>query len=321
MSRFLTTAVATLLAAVALAGLAEDASAYRTVGKPWPGQTITYHPGADNRWVVAKAAEAWNTSGVGVKLRSVRDRTAADVAISVIPSRRCRGFAQLGWSPYVKQATLKLAGGCDADLGAVGVAAHEFGHILGLEHEPRTCAVMGPRSYGPICGRPGYDEWHCSVLKADDVRGAVKLYGGRPKLGRQGVCSAWSTPVQAAAPRVAVPPRPGGYGALRLELTAPEKLRLVMRAPYISPLGADPIVEVSEPALSCPIKPDPASVIAFETGRFAPGQAIATATAAPLNPGRYCIVAWNVSSTGVVGPASVPTWFDIAPAPPFEALG
>jgi hypothetical protein len=61
------------------------------------------------------------------------------------------------------------------------VVAHELGHVLGLDHEDRICATMN--SYlvnrGPErCQAAPEGKWICRLLRADDVRGAVSLYGG-----------------------------------------------------------------------------------------------------------------------------------------------
>ena len=59
--------------------------------------------------------------------------------------------------------------------------AHELGHVLGLDHEDRFCATMN--SY-LLDGHPEYcpaapaGKWICRLLRTDDVRGAVRLYGG-----------------------------------------------------------------------------------------------------------------------------------------------
>lgn len=55
---------------------------------------------------------------------------------------------------------------------------HELGHVLGLDHAKRTCAVM---SYEREATCPAPQPWQlrCRLLEADDVRGAVKRYRGR----------------------------------------------------------------------------------------------------------------------------------------------
>jgi hypothetical protein len=61
------------------------------------------------------------------------------------------------------------------------VVAHELGHVLGLDHEDRVCATMNKYiddGHPENCPAPPDGEWVCRLLRADDVRGAVKLYGG-----------------------------------------------------------------------------------------------------------------------------------------------
>ena len=61
------------------------------------------------------------------------------------------------------------------------IVTHELGHVLGLDHEDRICATMN--SYlvnnGPEhCPAAPEGMWVCRLLRTDDVRGAVSLYGG-----------------------------------------------------------------------------------------------------------------------------------------------
>ena len=61
------------------------------------------------------------------------------------------------------------------------VVAHELGHVLGLDHEDRICATMNTYlvdGHPEHCPAAPAEMWVCRLLRADDVRGAVKLYGG-----------------------------------------------------------------------------------------------------------------------------------------------
>jgi hypothetical protein len=70
---------------------------------------------------------------------------------------------------------------CNSFASALMVA-HEFGHVLGLNHETRGCALMNPTGSwrgAKLCTSANPWEWRCDLLEYDDVRGAVALYGGK----------------------------------------------------------------------------------------------------------------------------------------------
>jgi len=61
------------------------------------------------------------------------------------------------------------------------IVAHELGHVLGLDHELGLCATMNPsvgNDHTTLCSAPPAGMWTCRLPPHDDVRGAVKLYGG-----------------------------------------------------------------------------------------------------------------------------------------------
>jgi len=61
------------------------------------------------------------------------------------------------------------------------VLAHELGHVLGLDHEDRFCATMNSYlldGHPEYCSAAPAGKWICRLLRTDDVRGAVSLYGG-----------------------------------------------------------------------------------------------------------------------------------------------
>jgi hypothetical protein len=70
------------------------------------------------------------------------------------------------------------------DYEAALVATHELGHVLGLAHEDDGCAVMNSWLFDghPFkCEAPAPGKWWCQLLTKDDILGAVRIYGGRPK--------------------------------------------------------------------------------------------------------------------------------------------
>jgi hypothetical protein len=71
-------------------------------------------------------------------------------------------------------------------------AVHELGHVLGLGHS-RRCATMDA-SLGFHCGLVP-NVFYCSLLRPDDVAGAVALYGGHAhRLGRVQYCNYFGPP-------------------------------------------------------------------------------------------------------------------------------
>ena len=171
-----TTLAACLLALV----LVPSADAYTFLGGRWQGSTITYYNEVPAyTWAVDTAAYAWNTSGAHVRfLKS--SRHDAKVLLGV------QWFKPLGDArPAIRNgriynAKVGIQNGLDRYTMAI-VIAHELGHVLGLGHETHVCATMNPTldiDHPEQCPAPPAGMWVCRLLRADDVRGAVRLYGG-----------------------------------------------------------------------------------------------------------------------------------------------
>jgi hypothetical protein len=169
-----------LAATVVAAAAAPSADSFRLEGGRWPTATITYYNEVPAySWAVDTAAYAWNTSGAGVKFLKTSRRNAK-VLVGI------RWFKAAGDANVQRvngrftSAKVGIQSGQDRYTMAL-VVAHEFGHVLGLDHDDRTCATMNTYLDGnhpEHCGAPPPGMWVCRLLRSDDVRGAVKLYGG-----------------------------------------------------------------------------------------------------------------------------------------------
>ena len=165
---------------VALALPCGRADAYRFEGGHWSTRTITYYNETPAyRWSVDTAAYAWNTSGA--RIQFVKTSKAQAKVLLGIRWYRLAGDAtvhRMGDSIF--RAEVGIQSGHDRYEMAL-IVAHELGHVLGLDHETGRCATMNPsvgNDHTTSCPAPPSGTWTCRLLQADDVRGAVDLYGG-----------------------------------------------------------------------------------------------------------------------------------------------
>ena len=170
-------ALAALLLAVTLV---PSAAAYRLQGVRWPTTTITYYNEVPPyNWSVDTAAYAWNASGARVKFLKTARRDAK-VIIGIRwykPAGHALVYRSNG---RISAVRVGVRSGQDRYTMAL-VLAHELGHALGLAHEDRACAAMNTYLDGnhpERCPAAPDGTWVCRLLRADDVRGAIALYGG-----------------------------------------------------------------------------------------------------------------------------------------------
>jgi hypothetical protein len=169
-----------IAAACALAAaLPASAGAYAVGGRPWPATTITYYVAAKAySGSVKRAARIWNRADVGVEFESA-PRSEADVVVAY-GGPRCAGRSPVGFGGWYESTVSRLGAGCGTGFITL-TAVHEFGHILGLDHEGRKCARMNwtfSTTGTPIRCRQGHSlgYWLRHPLEPDDIRGARALY-------------------------------------------------------------------------------------------------------------------------------------------------
>ena len=166
-----------VLVAVLFAGRAD---AYRLEGGRWPTGTITYFTETPAyAWSVDTAAYAWNTGGARVQFVKT-SRANAKVVVGIRWYRKAGDAHVQRIGGRFVNAQVGIQTGHDRYEMAL-IVAHEFGHVLGLDHELGVCATMNPSvgdDHTTLCPAPPTGMWTCRLLQPDDVRGAVRLYGG-----------------------------------------------------------------------------------------------------------------------------------------------
>jgi hypothetical protein len=163
--------------------------------RTWHGGVVRYFDGSGMHGTVLTAAARWNESGARVRLEPVTDVRAADLVVKIddhalrgLCGADCLGYTTAIGRPADGQTTVLLARelrGNPRPL-SVWVAAHELGHVLGLQHHGgRTCSLMSPHAFDTRCApsmaaEPPTQAQLACVPAPADVAAAVRLYGGRP---------------------------------------------------------------------------------------------------------------------------------------------
>lgn len=288
------------LVCLAALALAAPAHAYSIAGRAWPGGVIRYYNAApDQAWAVQRAAAAWNESGADVRFVPVA-RSEAQLVVRTLPGSSCTrrepsvageatvGFARGAtvWISRLDTSTEK----CNAWSSAEALA-HELGHVLGLDHETRGCATMNPVGTvnGPtLCTEGASWTWDCGLLHADDVRGAVALYGGSPRPPRRQTCDLYAASAPPGRLLVAGAGAPGTISATFARPRDPS-------APLFLAERAGPASYTLQVQRNrCATSPD---LDARYRWRAAPG-GLERSGADRLSRGTYCVTVWAVDGLG-----------------------
>jgi hypothetical protein len=287
------------------AGAPQAHAAFKLAGWQWRSGRITYYNAARrSRWAVRQAVRAWNASGAKVRFVAA-SRARARLLIRYHPARGCLPYAYAqplyDSSRRVARAQVVIPrphprNSFCSRWGHALVVTHELGHVLGLGHETRRCATMNPETTGLAPGRcPLQPEWrwHCGLLEADDVRGAVRLYGGRVDPRPPRLCDLVGPP----APVTDLTAAAAGDNAVDVAFIRPSKTVL---PEHVRPTELETFAVAMAPG-ACPARSPLGSPWSVAVGARQLTQLTAQA------PGSHCVSVWARDATGrLSAPVTVP---------------
>jgi hypothetical protein len=281
--------------------LAPAAEAYKLAGCKLPSHTITYHNATPYGKSVRMAAAAWNRSGARVhwvaapasraRIQIVLDRSLPVSGFATFCAPGGRGFLRLHTRLPRRVRGLTRR---ETVTDMAKVIAHEMGHNMGLDHVTGSCAIMNQDFFSRCKGPRALWRFRCRVLEPDDVKGAVRLYGGRVRKPAAPFCD--------RASRLRPP--------LEVEVTAASD---TPRISWRTPRGATLGVQVTRRAGACPTGPtDPdATNLGAVSGKRERGS---LQDFSIPGPGLYCYAVFGVDRFNRPGRMATVTYDHAAPA-------
>jgi chitodextrinase len=288
-------------------GMVAPAQAYRIEPYRWYSHTVAYYNAAKRFDAEAKAAvAAWNHSGAAIHFKAV-PRSQAHLVIVLDSHLKSDGEERPGPGLRISHATIALrpdlahAYTSTVARSAVRTAAiaHELGHALGLNHEPKRCATMNAVLWSRCTTQPTEWSTRCRPLEADDIRGAIHLFGGHLRSLGPAYCDQVAQP----PPPVALTVTTSATGFAHLAWTMPAKG--VVSVLVLRRLG------------NCPTGPDDKAATILEEVPAKAGAVLALDDA--VDPGHYC---YAVATIGAYErPSALATaLFDALGPPPQPAF-
>lgn len=186
---FLLLTLAVLAAAVPSAG----AASVPFRGKPWPGGKIKVYDATPQsyRWSVDYAIKHYSQIGAKVKFVKVKKRKQANLIVTEDKKLKTAGLASLGYPGKRRKASVRLLHDSRDKYNFAGVVAHEFGHVLGLDHpSSRTICAMMNQSFETACSWIKNDgvNWACGIVQPADLKPLQKKYGKRKSKVKSRLC-------------------------------------------------------------------------------------------------------------------------------------